>query len=35
MPIWGPIFSQVIWDQDLGRMRIHNLSTYIRRLQQH
>src|SRR5579871_4403767 len=19
MPIWGPIFSQVAWDQDLGR----------------
>jgi mono/diheme cytochrome c family protein len=35
MPIWGPIFSQVAWDQDLGRLRIHNLSTYIRGLQQH
>jgi cytochrome c553 len=34
MPIWGPIFSQVAWDQDLGRLRIHNLSAYIRRLQQ-
>lgn len=34
MPVWGPIFSQVAWDQDLGRLRIHNLSTYLRRLQQ-
>ncbi len=35
MPTWGPIFSQVSWDQDLGRLRIRNLSTYIRGLQQH
>ena len=34
MPVWGPIFSQVAWDQDLGRLRIHNLATYIRQLQQ-
>jgi len=34
MPVWGPIFSQVAWDQDLGPMRLHNLSTYIRRLQE-
>ena len=35
MPVWGPIFSQVAWDQDLGRLRIHNLSIYIRQLQEH
>lgn len=34
MPVWGPIFSQVAWDQDLGRLRIHNLATYLRYLQQ-
>jgi mono/diheme cytochrome c family protein len=34
MPVWGPLFSQVAWDQDLGRLRIHNLATYIRSLQQ-
>jgi mono/diheme cytochrome c family protein len=33
MPVWGPIFSQIAWDQDLGRIRIHNLATYIARLQ--
>ncbi len=33
MPVWGPIFSQIAWDQDLGRVRIHNLATYISRLQ--
>ena len=30
MPIWGPIFSQVAWDQDLGRVRIDNLARYHR-----
>lgn len=33
MPVWGPIFSQISWDQDLGRMRIHNLAAYLGRLQ--
>jgi mono/diheme cytochrome c family protein len=35
MPVWGPIFSQIAWDQDLGQMRIHNLAAYIGRLQTH
>lgn len=29
MPIWGPIFSQIAWDQDLGRIRVYNLAKYI------
>lgn len=33
MPVWGPIFSQVAWDQDLGHIRMHNLATYIGKLQ--
>jgi mono/diheme cytochrome c family protein len=33
MPVWGPIFSQVSWDQDLGRLRIHNLAAYLGKLQ--
>ena len=33
MPVWGPIFSQIAWDQDLGRVRIHNLATYLRQVQ--
>jgi mono/diheme cytochrome c family protein len=33
MPIWGPIFSQVTWDQDLGKVRIYNLAKYIETLQ--
>jgi hypothetical protein len=33
MPIWGPIFSQIAWDQDLGRVRIDNLARYLREMQ--
>ena len=33
MPIWGPIFSQVTRDQDLGRVRIDNLARYLRDIQ--
>jgi mono/diheme cytochrome c family protein len=33
MPIWGPIFSQVAWDQDLGRVRVDNLARYLEGLQ--
>ena len=34
MPVWGPIFSQVTWDQDLGRMRVYNLAKYIEKVQE-
>jgi mono/diheme cytochrome c family protein len=33
MPIWGPVFSQVNRDQDLGRVRIDNLARYLRDIQ--
>ena len=33
MPVWGPIFSQVAWDQDLGRVRIDNLARYVEGMQ--
>jgi mono/diheme cytochrome c family protein len=33
MPVWGPIFSQIAWDQDLGHLRVHNLAAYLGRLQ--
>jgi len=33
MPTWGPIFSQVAWDQDLGRVRVDNLARYLETLQ--
>jgi mono/diheme cytochrome c family protein len=33
MPVWGPVFSQVAWDLDLGRVRVYNLAKYIETLQ--
>jgi mono/diheme cytochrome c family protein len=33
MPVWGPIFSRVQSDRDLGRMRIENLARYLRDIQ--
>lgn len=33
MPVWGPIFSQVAWDQDLGRVRVDNVARYIEGMQ--
>jgi mono/diheme cytochrome c family protein len=34
MPVWGPIFSQVTRDVDLGRVRIDNLTRYLRDIQE-
>jgi hypothetical protein len=33
MPVWGPIFSEVSWDQDLGRVRIYSLAIYLEAIQ--
>jgi mono/diheme cytochrome c family protein len=33
MPVWGPIFSQIAWDQDLGRVRVNNVARYIQTMQ--
>ena len=33
MPVWGPFFSQVDDDLDLGLMRIDNLVRYLEQLQ--
>lgn len=33
MPVWGPIFSHVDRDQDLGRVRVDNLARYLRDIQ--
>ena len=30
MPAWGPVFSEIGRDQDLGRVRIDNLARYLR-----
>jgi mono/diheme cytochrome c family protein len=33
MPVWGPVFSRVESDRDLGRVRIDNLARYLREIQ--
>jgi mono/diheme cytochrome c family protein len=33
MPVWGPIFGQIAWDQDLGKVRVYNLAEYLESLQ--
>jgi hypothetical protein len=33
MPVWGPVFSQIAWDQDLGRLRVYNLAKYVEGMQ--
>ena len=33
IPIWGPIFGQIAWDQDLGNVRIYNLAKYLESIQ--
>ena len=33
MPVWGPIFSEVSWDQNLGRVRIYSLVRYLESIQ--
>lgn len=34
MPIWGMIFHQVENDRDYGNVRLHNVTDYVKSLQQ-
>ena len=34
MPIWGPIFHQIEYDQDLGYVRLQNVTDYLNTIQQ-
>jgi mono/diheme cytochrome c family protein len=34
MPVWGPIFHRVEWDQDLGKVRLQNVTNYLESIQQ-
>ena len=34
MPIWGPIFRRIEWDQELSKLCINNLTKYLESLQQ-
>jgi mono/diheme cytochrome c family protein len=33
MPIWGPIFHQIEFDQDLGDVRLENITKYLESIQ--
>jgi mono/diheme cytochrome c family protein len=33
MPIWGPVFSKVTRDEDLGPMRVYNVAKYVETIQ--
>ena len=33
MPVWGPFFGQIGRDQDLGKVRIYNLTKYLESIQ--
>lgn len=34
MPVWGPIFHEVDSDQDLGEVRLDNITRYLELMQQ-
>jgi mono/diheme cytochrome c family protein len=34
MPVWGPFFGQIEWDQDLRNVRVRNLSDYLDSIQE-
>ena len=33
MPIWGPIFHEIDFDQDLGNVRLENITQYLESMQ--
>lgn len=33
MPIWGPIFHEIEFDQDLGKVRLENVTEYLESIQ--
>jgi mono/diheme cytochrome c family protein len=33
MPIWGPIFHEIELDQDLGNVRLENITKYLESIQ--
>jgi len=34
MPVFGPVFHDIEWDQDLGEVRLDNITNYVEFLQQ-
>jgi len=33
MPVWGPIFHEIEFDQDLGNVRLDNITKYLESIQ--
>lgn len=33
MPIWGPVFHEIEFDQDLGNVRLENVTKYLESIQ--
>ncbi len=33
MPIWGPLFHEIEFDQDLGNVRVENITSYLESIQ--
>lgn len=33
MPVWGPVFHRVEWDQDLGNVRLDAITKYLESIQ--
>ena len=33
MPIWGPTFHEIEFDQDLGNVRLENVTRYVESIQ--
>ena len=29
MPVWGPIFHEIEFDQDLGNVKLENVTNYV------
>ncbi len=34
MPVWGPIFHELEWDQDLGNIRLDAITNYVASIQE-
>jgi mono/diheme cytochrome c family protein len=34
MPVWGPVFHRVEWDQDLGNVRLDAITRFLESLQE-
>ena len=33
MPVWGPVFHEIEFDQDLGNVRLENMTKYLESIQ--